>query len=369
MIYLDNAATTKLHPKALNAMIPYLSEEYGNPSANYSFGSSNKRVIENVRHIIATSINADDDEIYFTSGGTESDNTAIKCLLNINGIITTPIEHKAILNSLPRDSVIFLDINADGFVDIKSLDDIPLFNMLLSVMYANNETGVIQPIKEIGSYINSFVDLGGTVFHTDAVQAYCHIPIDVKAERIDMLSASAHKFNGPKGIGFLYINKDIKVNPLITGGGQERGFRSGTENVAAIVGMGEAVKIAMCDMDRNIKEVSDKRDYFESQILKHIDGVNVNGCDNRLPGHCNVTIHGINSEEVLEMLNSASICASSGSACSAKDAKPSYVLKAMGRSDKDANSSLRFSIGQDNTYDELDKVVDVLKTSVSLLRS
>lgn len=369
MIYLDNAATTKVHPVVLDAMIPYLSDQYGNPSANYDLGSDAKHAIENARHIIAQSINADDEEIYFTSGGTESDNTIIKRLAPVvSGIITTPIEHKAILNSLPKNNVDFLDVNKYGFVNMQSLDEFPLFNRLVSVMYANNELGTIQPVHEIGVYIEQFADLKWTILHTDAVQAYGHIPINVKDSHIHALSASAHKFRGPKGIGFLYINKNININPFITGGGQERGFRSGTENVASIVGMGKAVEIAMTNMSQNYISVSRKREHFEQSILNAISDVHINGEEPRLPGHCNITIDGVNSEEVLELLNTSGICASSGSACSAKDSKPSYVLKAIGLSDEQVNSSLRFTIGEDNTYEDLDFVVSTLKDAVNMLR-
>lgn len=369
MIYLDNAATTKVHPAVLDAMVPYLSDKYGNPSANYDFGSDGKEAIENARHIIAESINAADDEIYFTSGGTEADNTVVKMLVNqVVGVVTTPIEHKAILNSIQNNLVEYVKVLPSGIVDIDSFKKMSLFNRLVTIMYANNETGVVQPIKEIGEYIDSYFDLRWTIFHTDAVQAYCHIPIDVKKEHIDMLSASAHKFNGPKGVGFLYISKDVAINPFITGGGQERGFRSGTENVASIVGMGKAVEIAMVNLEKNIEKVSYFRDYFEDKILHTIDGVHINGDEPRLPGHCNIMIEKTNAEEILEFLNSYQIYASSGSACSAKDMSPSYVLKAMGRTNEQANSSLRFSIGQDNTVEELDYVVDTLASAVKLFR-
>lgn len=370
MIYLDNAATTKVHPSVLDAMIPFLSDQYGNPSTNYDLGIKSKEAIESARHIIAKSINAEDDEIYFTSGGTEADNTVIKSLPSFNmGVVTTPIEHKAILNSIDKNSTEFIRIDRHGRIELDSLDDICLFNRLVSVMYANNETGTMQPIKDIGLYIDQFADLSLTIFHTDAVQAYCHVPIDVKDEHIDMLSASAHKFHGPKGIGFLYINKEINMNPFITGGGQERGFRSGTENVASIVGMAKAVEIAMASMETNIQLITAKRDFFESRIINTISGVTINGGNMRLPGHSNITIKGIKAEEILELLNEAQIYASSGSACSSKDSEPSYVLKAMGLSDEQANSSLRFTIGEETSLNDLSYVADVLRRSVALLRN
>ena len=369
MIYLDNAATTKIHPAVLDAMLPYLTDKFGNPSANYRIGEECKQAIESARHIIASSINANDDEIYFTSGGTESDNTIIKQLSqSLRGVVTTPIEHKAVLNSLPEKNVEYLRVDEDGFVDIDTLDEVPLFRRLVSVMYANNEIGTIQPIHEIGTYIKSYVDLKETVFHTDAVQAYGHIPIDVKSSSIDALSASAHKFHGPKGVGFLYVNKDVDIKPFITGGGQERGFRSGTENVALIVGMAKAAEIAITNMKNNFKVVKSLRDYFEYMLLESISDVHINGAEPRLPGHSNITIDGVNSEEVLEMLNMEDIFASSGSACSAKDSKPSYVLKKIGLSDKQINSSLRFSICEFNTKNELEYVVEKLKNIVCLLR-
>ena len=379
MIYLDNAATTKVHPAVLTAMIPYLTEQYGNPSANYDLGVEAKKAIEHARHIIAKSINADDDEIYFTSGGTEADNTVIKAAIDSkSGILTTPIEHKAIRNSLPlphrkdNDSffdVYFLDITKEGRVSMVSLNEASMFNRLVSVMYANNETGVIQPVSYIGNYIYSYADLAGTVLHTDAVQAYCHIPIDVKAEHIDMMSASAHKFHGPKGVGFLYIDKHVDIPPLLDGGGQERGFRSGTENVASIVGMGKAVEIAMMNMSANIAKVLKMKDTFEDIVMNSISGVHINGCEYRLPGHSNITIDGVKAEEALEMLNASQIYASSGSACSAKDSKPSYVLKSMGLTDEQANSSLRFSFGEFNTMDDAENAAKTLKTIVNMLRS
>ena len=369
MIYLDNAATTKVHPVVLEAMIPFLSDQYGNPSAVYDFGRDSRRAVEKARHIIAKSINATDDEIYFTSGGTEADNTAIKMLSGDTlGVVTSPIEHKAIMNSLPKDRVEYLKVKRDGCIDFDSLEETSLFNKLVSVMYANNETGAIQPIGDIGKYLYGYSDLKWTLFHTDAVQAYGHIPIDVKEEHIDLLSASAHKFNGPKGVGFLYINKKINVKPFITGGGQERGFRSGTENVASIVGMGKAAEIAMVNMESNARKISSNRDYFERRVKDVIGGVHINGGEHRLPGHSNFFIEGIKAEEVLELLNSYKIYASSGSACSAKDSAPSYVLKAMGLTDEQANSSLRFSLSAENTVDELDYVVDVLVTAVKLFR-
>lgn len=368
MIYLDNAATTKMDEAVFYAMYPYLTEYYGNPSANYDIGDRSRKAIEKARHIIATSINAYDDEIYFTSGGTEADNIAIKKLPHIMGVVTTKIEHKAILNSVPQHiNSCYIDVNKDGEIIFGQLHDISLFNRVISVMYANNETGVIQPISKIGKYIDGFLDLNNTIFHTDAVQAYCHVPIDVKAEHIDALSASAHKFHGPKGVGFIYINRDIKFDPLMDGGGQERGMRSGTENVAGIVGMAKAVQMAMDCMDSRIDSVSRMRDYFEEKVLKNISGVIVNG-KNRLPGHSSITIDGVKGEEALEMLNGYGICASTGSACSANDGTPSHVLLAMGRTEEEANSTLRFSIDYNNSFEELDEVVDRLTIITNLLR-
>lgn len=375
MIYLDNAATTKMSDAVFYSMFPYLTDYYGNPSANYELGDRSRKAIEKARRVIATSINAYEDEIFFTSGGTEADNTAIKQLSGEYGIVTTTIEHKAILNSIPKHDAWcdYINVNKNGEIILRDLDEIPLYNKLVSVMYANNETGVIQPIAKVGEYIRSFIDLNDTILHTDAVQAYCHVPIDVKAEHIDALSASAHKFHGPKGVGFIYISRNLSewrkknIKPFMNGGGQEMGFRSGTENVAGIVGMAKAVEMAMNNLDDNIEYVTRLRNDFENAVLKTISGVTVNG-SNRLPGHCSLTIEGIRGEEALEMLNGYGICASTGSACSANDSKPSHVLMAMGRTEEEANSTLRFTIDHTNSAEELDSVVEKLKIITTVLR-
>ena len=366
MIYLDNAATTKIAHEALDAMSVYLTDQYGNASTFYDLGLRSHNAIDNARHIIAQTINADDDEIFFTSGGTESDNWAIKCRPDgYDVVVTSQIEHDAILRSLPRYSI-KAGVLQDGVVDVDQIKRVVGNNTLVSVMFANNEIGTIQPIPEIAEIVHK----AGGLMHTDAVQAYCHVPIDVKSMKIDLLSASSHKIHGPKGIGFLYIKKELqkKWSPYITGGHQERGMRAGTENVASIVGFGAAAKVEYDNLiSGGMDKVANVRDYLEDKILRNIPDVKINGA-NRLPGNLNVTISNVKAEELLEILNEHQIYASSGSACTTGDESPSHVLTAIGLSPDEANATLRFSLDRENTMREMNNVVEVLKDGVDLLR-
>ena len=353
MIYLDNAATTRTEPDVVEAMMPYFSEFYGNPSAYYSFANKSWAAVENSREVIAEFIGADPSEIIFTSGGSEADNMALH-MGTARRLVTSAIEHKAILNTGVLSGYIPRPVNSDGVVQIGDIVD----DDLVSVMMANNELGTIQPIKEIAMKCR---EREGVLFHTDAVQAFGHIPINVKELGVDMMSVSAHKMGGPKGIGFLYVARDVPVFPLIHGGGQESGRRARTENVPAIVGFAKAVEIAKANMEARYHKTKEIRDFFESQI-EWIRGAKINGINaERLPGHSSVTFHGIRAEEMLEFLNMYGICASSGSACNTGDEEPSHVLKAIGLTDDEANSTLRFTMNHENTIDEMRIVVDKIK--------
>ena len=363
MIYLDNAATTRTEPEVVEAMLPYMTEYYGNPSANYKLADESLEAVENARKIIADFIGADSSEIIFTSGGTEADNMAIKSRMgNSFGCVrTSTIEHKAILNSISHVNALpSLLVDKNGVV---RLDGFAFggMNDLISVMFANNEIGTIQPVKKIADICHET----GAKFHTDAVQAFGHIPINVKELGIDMMSASGHKMGAPKGIGFLYVSKGISIPPFIHGGGQENGMRSGTENVPAIVGLAKAVEIAKEKMADRYHKTETLRDFFESWIMWKIKGAKINGFDaDRLPGHSNITFPGIRAEEMLEYLNMYDICASSGSACNSSDERPSHVLKAIGLTDDEANATLRFTMNHENTVDEMkftiDKIIEFL---------
>lgn len=376
MIYLDNAATTKTAPQAVEAMLPYFFEQYGNPSAVYSLGSSAKKAINRAKRTIAGAIGAKQEEIYFTSGGTEADNWALKaaagaCAGKGRHIITTRIEHHAILHTCEYlqkagYEITYLEVDSEGLVDPAGLRAaIRPDTILISVMFANNEVGTIEPIAEIGAIARE----KGILFHTDAVQAFGQIPIDVEALHIDMLSASGHKMNGPKGIGFLYIRSDIKLGPLLHGGAQERNRRAGTENVPGIVGMEAATVQAMKGMEEKAARESRLRDYLIERIEKEIPHCRLNGHrTKRLPGNVNFSFLCAEGESILIMLDLKGICASSGSACTSGALDPSHVLLALGLKQEEASGSLRLTLSEENTREELDYVVESLKEIVGRLR-
>ena len=376
MIYLDNAATTKTAPQAVEAMLPYFFEQYGNPSAVYSLGSSAKKAINRAKRTIAGAIGAKQEEIYFTSGGTEADNWALKaaagaCAGKGRHIITTRIEHHAILHTCEYlqkagYEITYLEVDSEGLVDPAGLRAaIRPDTILISVMFANNEVGTIEPIAEIGAIARE----KGILFHTDAVQAFGQIPIDVEALHIDMLSASGHKMNGPKGIGFLYIRSGIKLGPLLHGGAQERNRRAGTENVPGIVGMEAATVQPMKGMEEKAARESRLRDYLIERIEKEIPHCRLNGHrTKRLPGNVNFSFLCAEGESILIMLDLKGICASSGSACTSGALDPSHVLLALGLKQEEASGSLRLTLSEENTREELDYVVESLKEIVGRLR-
>ena len=377
LIYLDNAATTKTAPEVVDAMIPYFTEHYGNPSSVYSFASGNKEVVSRQREIIAQALGAQANEIYFTAGGSESDNWALKATAEAyekkgKHIITTKIEHHAILHTceyLEKQrgfEITYLDVDENGVVKLDELKKaIRPDTILISVMFANNEIGTIQPIREIGEIAQEHKIL----FHTDAVQAFGQIPIDVDACHIDMLSASGHKLNGPKGIGFLYIRKGVKIRSFVHGGAQERKRRAGTENVPGIVGMGAAVERAMRTMETRTAKERKLRDYLIERIEAEIPYCRLNGDrTNRLPNNVNFSFRFIEGESLLIMLDMKGICASSGSACTSGSLDPSHVLLAIGLPHEIAHGSLRMTLGEATTREDLDYTVDTLKEIVANLR-
>ncbi len=376
MIYLDNAATTKVNKKVLESMMPYFSEIYCNPSAAYSFATKGRIAIEEARNSAAKLIGASDMEIYFTSGGSESDNWAIKAVAESfsdkgKHIITTKIEHHAVLHTceyLERHGfdITYLNVDSDGKVRLDELKkSIREDTILISVMTANNEIGTIQPVAEIGKIAHE----KGILFHTDAVQAYGHIPINVDEMNIDLLSASGHKFNGPKGVGIMYIRKGVKIRSFIHGGSQERGRRAGTYNVPGIAGLGTAAKLAMENMAKRAEKEKELRDYFIDRISAEIPYTVLNGHrEDRLPNNINFCFRFVEGESVLIMLDQAGICASSGSACTSGAIDPSHVLRAIGLSDEMAHESLRLTLSYENTKEEIDTVVVELKRIVERLR-
>lgn len=377
LIYLDNAATTKTAPEVVEAMLPYFTENYGNPSSIYGFASQNKEVITLQREAIAEVLGAKPEEIYFTAGGSESDNWALKATAESykakgNHIITTKIEHHAILHTaewLAKQGfeITFLDVDENGVVKLEDLKAaIKPTTILISVMFANNEIGTIQPIAEIGAIAHE----NGILFHTDAVQAFGQVPIDVDACHIDMLSASGHKLNGPKGIGFLYIRKGVKIRSLVHGGAQERKRRAGTENVPGIVGMGTAASRAARTMKERTAKERELRDYLISRVLEEIPYTKLNGHpQNRLPNNANFSFRFIEGESLLIMLDMKGICASSGSACTSGSLDPSHVLLAIGLPHEIAHGSLRLTLSEETTKEDIDYVVDALKEIVTRLRS
>ena len=377
MIYLDNAATTKTAPEVVQAMLPYFSEYYGNPSSIYDFAGKSKEAITKGREQIAEVLGAKKEEIYFTAGGSESDNWALKATFEAykakgNHIITTKIEHHAILHTCEYlekrgAKITYVDVDENGIVKLDELEKaITPETILISVMFANNEIGSIQPIKEIGAICRQ----AGVLFHTDAVQAYGQLPINVDECHIDMLSSSGHKLNGPKGIGFLYIRKGVKIRSFIHGGAQERKRRAGTENVPGIVGYGKAVELAMASMEQRMKHETELRDYAITRIENEIPYCRLNGDRvKRVPNNINFSFQFVEGESLLIMLDMKGICASSGSACTSGSLDPSHVLLAIGLPHEIAHGSLRMTLGADTTKEDIDYTVDQLKEIVAHLRS
>jgi len=377
LIYLDNAATTKTAPEVVEAMLPYFTEHFGNPSSIYSFAAGNKDVITGQREIIADALGAKANEIYFTAGGSESDNWALKATAEAykskgNHIITTKIEHHAILHTaeyLEQNGfeVTYLDVDENGVVKLEDLKAaIRPTTILISVMFANNEIGTIQPIKEIGAIAKEH----GILFHTDAVQAFGQVPINVDEYQIDMLSASGHKLNGPKGIGFLYIRKGVKIRSFVHGGGQERKRRAGTENVPGIVGFGKATELAMSTMKERTAKEAELRNYLIRRVMDEIPYTKLNGHpEKRLPNNANFSFRFIEGESLLIMLDMKSVCASSGSACTSGSLDPSHVLLAIGLPDEIAHGSLRLTLSDETTKEDIDYVVECLKEIVTNLRN
>ena len=377
VIYLDNAATTKVAGEVVEAMIPYFTENYGNPSSVYSFASKNKEAITTQREIIADALGAKANEIYFTAGGSESDNWALKATAEAykdkgNHIITTKIEHHAILHTaeyLEKNGfeVTYLDVDENGMVRLEDLKAaIRPTTILISIMFANNEIGTIEPIKEIGAVAKEH----GVLFHTDAVQAFGQVPINVDECNIDMLSASGHKLNGPKGIGFLYIRKGVKIRSFVHGGGQERKRRAGTENVPGIVGIGTATARAIRTMEERTRKEAELRDYLIGRILAEVPYTKLNGHpEKRLPNNANFSFRFIEGESLLIMLDMKGICASSGSACTSGSLDPSHVLLAIGLPHEIAHGSLRLTLSEETTKEEIDYVVESIKEIVTKLRN
>ena len=377
LIYLDHAATTATRPEVVQEMLPYFTEYYGNPSSIYKFSSNSKEAITKARKIIGDSLNTDASNIYFTAGGSESDNWALKATAEAYAgkgkhIITSKIEHHAILHTAEYlekrgFEITYIDVDENGIIKMDELKKaIRPDTILISVMFANNEIGSIQPIKEIGELAHE----KGILFHTDAVQAYGQLPIDVEDMHIDMLSASGHKLNGPKGIGFLYIRKGVKIRSFVHGGAQERSRRAGTENVPGIVGLGKAVEIAVATMDDRIKYETELRDYLIDRLLAEIPYARLNGHrEKRLPNNVNISFQFIEGESLLIMLDMAGICGSSGSACTSGSLDPSHVLLAIGLPHEIAHGSLRMTLGEENTKEDMDYVIDNLKRIVERLRN
>lgn len=375
-IYLDNAATTKVKPEVLQTMLPYFSEEYGNPSAIYTFASHAREAVEKSRATIAEALHARKEEIYFTNGGTESDNWALKATAEAYAskgkhIITSVIEHHAILHTceyLEKKGfeITYLPVDENGVISLEELEKaIRPDTILVSIMAANNEIGTIEPLKEIGAITRKH----GVLFHTDAVQAFAHIPLDVEEMNIDMLSASSHKIHGPKGTGFLYIRKGVKILSFIHGGAQERKRRAGTLNVPGIVGMEKAVELSMESLNENRKKVSELRDYLISRVEQEIPYTKVNGHrTDRLPNNANFCFRFIEGESLLILLDQNGIFGSSGSACTSGSLEPSHVLLAIGLPHEIAHGSLRLTLSEETTREEIDYTVDKLKEIVARLR-
>ncbi len=376
MIYLDNAATTRTSPEVVEAMLPYFSELYGNASTVYEFGAKSKEAVTKAREIIAHAIGAKDNEVYFTAGGSESDNWALKATAEAykdkgKHIITSKIEHHAILHTcewLEKNGfeVTYLDVDEFGVVKLEELKKaIRPDTILISIMFANNEIGTIEPVAEIGRIAKE----RGVLFHTDAVQAFGQVPINVDELNIDMLSSSGHKLNGPKGIGFLYIRKGVKIRSFLHGGAQERKRRAGTENVPGIVGFGKATELALATMQERTQRERKLRDHLMERALAEIPFTRVNGDrKNRLPNNVNLCFQFVEGESLLIMLDMKGICGSSGSACTSGSLDPSHVLLAIGLPHEIAHGSLRLTLGADTTLEDIDYTVDAIKEIVTQLR-
>lgn len=374
MIYMDNAATTKVTENVLNAMLPYMRESYGNASAIYSLGQKSRAAIENSRIKIAEILKTKPSEIYFTSSGSESDNWVIKESLNPrekNHIISSKIEHPAILNSLKAverwgTDYSLISVDQEGFINLDELSEkIKDNTKLISVMFANNEIGTIEPIKEISKIARE----KNILMHTDAVQAMGNVKFNLKDLDLDMLSISGHKLGAPKGIGILYIKEGTEIFPFIDGGEQERGMRASTENVASIVGLAKAIEDAYANIDENISYTRDLRDYTIEKLL-NIDGIILNGPrKKRLPGNINITLKDTKPQTMVQYLDMYDICASSGSACAAGSINPSHVLRAIGRNEEDSLSMLRLSLNHNNTKDECDYVVEKINEGMKKFKN
>ena len=375
--YFDNAATTRTDDELLKEMLPYFSENYGNPSSIYKLGRTNRRAVEIAREQVAKAINADPNEIYFTAGGSESDNTAIRGIAYAykqkgNHIITSKIEHPAVLETckqLEKEGfeVSYIGVDENGIINLEELkSEIRETTTLITVMFANNEIGTIEPIAEIGKIAKEH----NIVFHTDAVQAVGSVKIDVKEMNIDSLSLSGHKLYGPKGIGALYVRKGVRFQKFVSGGHQERNKRAGTENVPGIVGLGKAIELAYQDLDEHNKKIKELRDYYVAEVQKRIPYIKINGdMEKRLPGNSNISFRFIEGEGLLLNLDLKGICASSGSACTSGSLDPSHVLLAIGLPHEIAHGSLRITIGKYNTKEEVDYLLDNLEEIVSRLRN
>lgn len=375
-VYLDNAATTQMSDEVKQAMEPYLTQNFGNASTVYSYGEEAKEAMERARKIIAASLGAKPGEIFFTSGGSESDNWAVKCVAGEYKqkgchIITSKIEHHAILNSCKYleelgYEVTYLDVDEKGMVSLEAVQDaIRPDTTLISIMFANNEVGTIEPIMQIGKIARE----QGILFHTDAVQAYAQIPIDVRHYPVDLLSASAHKFHGPKGVGFLYIREGVKIPSFIHGGGQEEGKRAGTENIAGIVGMGKAVELAFADMRNRIRRETMLRNYLLEKVVHEIPGVCINGHrSKRLPGNASFSFRGVDGASLVILLDEDGICASGGSACNTGEERVSYVIRELKTPKDYAPGTVRMTLCGSTTRGDVDRAVESLKRNVKRLR-
>lgn len=377
-VYMDYAATTYVKPEVLEEMMPYFTEKFGNPSSFYGISRETKMAIDKARGQVAKALNCDMNEVYFTGGGSESDNWAIKGIASAhrkkgNHIITTKIEHHAVLHTceyLEKNGfeVTYLDVNEEGFIDLKQLESaITDKTILVSIMFANNEIGTIQPIKEIGAICRE----KKVLFHTDAVQAIGSVPVDVKEMNIDLLSLAGHKLYGPKGIGALYIRKGVRIDNLIHGGGQERGRRAGTENIPGVVGLGKAIEIATENIEENRARLTVLRDKLIDGILERIPYARLNGPrgDKRLPGNSNISFEFIEGESILLSLDFEGICASSGSACTSGSLDPSHVLLAIGLPHEKAHGSLRTTLGAASTEEDVEKLLNELPPIIERLRN
>ena len=376
--YMDYSATTYVKPEVLDAMMPFFTEKFGNPSSFYGISRETKMAIDNARAQVAKAINCDPNEVYFTGGGSEADNWAIKGIATAhmkkgNHIITTKIEHHAVLHTCEflekfGFEVTYLDVNEEGFVDLKQLEEaITDKTILVSIMFANNEIGTIQPIKEIGALCRE----KKVLFHTDAVQAVGSVPVDVKEMNIDLLSLAGHKLYGPKGIGALYIRKGVRIDNLIHGGGQERGRRAGTENIPGVVGLGKAIELATENIEENRARLTVLRDKLIDGVLERIPYARLNGPrgDKRLPGNSNISFEFIEGESILLSLDFEGICASSGSACTSGSLDPSHVLLAIGLPHEKAHGSLRTTLGAASTEEDVEKLLNELPPIIERLRN